>query len=201
MARQALFKQFPKDPDNFPVSINDCENGVLACTGCDPLFDDPLKHISIDKTGLLLFSAVALKTPKCKKLRDAKAKVAFAGLIGQKHYPTAKFIEWAAKQNKGEKKTAKTTLSFESEEKDDEDPPSPKGAGGKKRAAPKASSKEKAVSTKKAGTKRKTRANAAAAADDDEGEDAETKAPKKAKASAKKSTSASSAKKSTKLDD
>jgi hypothetical protein len=136
---QALFRKFPKDEDHIPISVNSAENGLFACKLCHSLFDHKAKHITIDGTGLLHFTAFALKEKKFKELHDAQAKVTFAANIGSPNYPSAIFLEWAAKQARGVIAGRKRARDSEDSPDSEDSCPSVTAAKRAKAAAPSSS--------------------------------------------------------------
>ena len=129
----------------FPLTINDSQNAVLSCPLCHQLFDSKDKHIRIAQDGTLVFDDYALEGEKYKKLRAAKAKVAFADKI-DKHsaYPSSLYLDWAMKQlktgrsgTKKKKKREAYSLGDSDDEAEDEKRPKkkPKTATQKKPSA------------------------------------------------------------------
>jgi hypothetical protein len=122
-----MFQQYEKDSNNFPISINNSENGLLLCGTCHSNFDshiEGINGINISEDGTIEVRDDLQVSTKYKDLNGKKVK--WSNMIGRKDYPTAVFLGWV--RNKRQRKQTNTPKRKEKqgkEEKESDDDESP----------------------------------------------------------------------------
>jgi hypothetical protein len=97
---------------NFPISINDPDNGLLLCASCHENFDHKERLIRIKGDGTIVCHADLLVDPVYKKLHGKK--VWWAERIGAVHWPSSDYLDWANILPKGSKSKSTKKLKLAS---------------------------------------------------------------------------------------
>jgi len=112
-----LEQKYSEDPDNFPVSVNNSENGLLLCPTCHSYFDaKKIRLLKIDKKGkIFLFGSAKEKNYKGL---DGKY-VPWKSKIDKKDYPSSALLDFVFNSNFEKKTSRKRKYSEDKEVKDD----------------------------------------------------------------------------------